>query len=80
MGALDFIPAACKFFRPYLEGRRQYVKYKSVEFKCFPASSGVPQRSNLGPLLILLYTDDIVNVVNGSQILLIIVYADDIKL
>lgn len=43
----------------------------------FLASSGVPQRYQLGPLLFILFTND---VADGVQHLSILIFADDIKL
>ena len=48
---------ANKWFYSYLEKRTQFVTIDSRIIKC-----GVPQRSILGPLLFILYFNDIMNV------------------
>ena len=65
------------WFRNYLLNRKQYVNFNGVssELKCI--SGGVPQGSILGPLLFILYIND---VVHCSSILKFILFADDTNL
>lgn len=68
-------PSLIKLFT-YLNNRHQYVVfngYKSVEYL---ATSGVPQGSNLGPLLFNVFINDIVDDLDVNCLL----YADDLKL
>ena len=61
------------WFVSYLENRRQCVVISGVQSEWNFISAGVPQGSILGPLLFLLYINDIVNEI-GSNICL---FADD---
>lgn len=61
----------------YLYGRTQKVKIDEVYSDSIFVKSGVPQGSCLGPLLFLIYINDVSKVVQHSKIL---VYADDCKL
>jgi len=45
----------------YLENRKQYVSFNNVSSGYCDITCGIPQGSILGPLLILLYVDDMKN-------------------
>ena len=54
--------SALSWFSSYLSNRKQYVSYKNVSSNIKTISCGVPQGSILGPVLFLLYMNDIANV------------------
>ena len=64
---------ALKLMSNYLNNRTQFVQY-GVNSSMKNISCGVPQGSILGPILFLLYINDIINV---SPVLLPILFADD---
>ena len=48
-----------KWFESYLSYRIQYVKYNGILSKTAVIKYGVPQGSILGPLLFILYLNDL---------------------
>ena len=62
------------FFRSYLSNRFQYVKIGSSSSDLAPITHGVPQGSILGPLLFLIFINDIHNSTNFFKFNL---FADD---
>ena len=67
-----------KFFVNYLQNRHQCVVLKNVLSDTLPVMSGVPQGSILGPLLFVLFINDIsTRISNGTSICL---FADDTKI
>ena len=60
--------------RNYLNGRKQYVNVYNIHSRLQTIKTGVPQGSILGPLLFLIYINDISNASNFFDM---IKYADD---
>jgi len=65
------------WFKSYLHNRTQYVYFNNVKSNPLNILCGVPQGSILGPLLFILYMNDIVN---SSSFLEFILFADDTTL
>lgn len=65
---------ALKWFSNYLKGRSQYVVIRNEKSNLIQNNLGVPQGSILGPLLFLLYINDLGNCLQSSNIRM---FADD---
>ena len=63
-----------KWFESDLCDRSQYVVYNNQQSMTHPIKCGVPQGSILGPLLFIIYVNDIGNI---SNLVFNIMYADD---
>ena len=68
---------ALVWFRSYLSDRSQYVLYNGVGLTTKLITCGVPQGSILGPLLFLIYINDLYDVCHESVSIL---FADDTNL
>ena len=66
------------WFASYLSGRSQQVSVHSILASSFYLDFGVPQGSVLGPIWFLLYTADLVALVQGFG-LSAHVFADDLQ-
>ena len=66
-----------RWLMSYLSCRELQVKIKGVESEPFFANTGVPQGSHLGPILFIIFINDIGDKLKIPKIL---VFADDIKI
>ena len=64
------------WIKSVLSGRKQSVVVNGVKSVTSNVLSGVPQGSVMGPLLFLIYINDIVSVIKSPALL----FADDIKM
>ena len=77
LAKLDFYGPKGKeldWFKSYLENRRRYCKVNGKVSKTEVVNCGVPQGSRLGPLLFLVYINDLPNCLENSSVSM---YADD---
>ena len=65
------------WFSHYLHGRQQRVTTLDATSSAKPVSSGVPQGSILGPIMFLLYVNDLPDAVENSKVAC---FADDTKI
>ena len=66
--------AAHDWFRSYLSDRKQYVSLNGASSKVGNLEYGVPQGSILGPLIFIIFINDLPNIFPGAHFIL---YADD---
>ncbi len=66
-----------QLFQSYLSSRKQYVEFDGTDSEMRDIRTGVPQGSILGPLLFIIYINDLNTV---STLFKFIIYADDTSL
>lgn len=76
-GEFNFGDRLLRLITSYLNGREQRVTVRGYSSVAFKPSSGVPQGSNLGPLLFLMFINSLTFAITNASYLL---FADDLKI
>ena len=71
-----FSESLVNFFKLYLLNRTQIVDHQNVRLKSVTPNSRVPQSSNLGPLLFIIFMNDLPQIVKCNFLL----FADELKI
>lgn len=74
-----FSSSACRLIASYLSDRFQYVSIKGSSSSILPVVSGVPQGSVLGPLLFVMFLNDLFYIYDNSMCTSF-AFADDLQL
>ena len=72
--SVGFDDNSLNWFESYLSSRQQATSIENTLSSSLPVSVGIPQGSILGPLLFIIYINDMPNIVKHCKILL---YAND---
>ena len=77
LGKYNFSNIAVSWFKSYLMNRQHIVQTNTIQSLPCSVPCGVPQGSTLGPLLFILYVNDLLSSLKTSENGNVLMYADD---